>query len=638
MNINYHPRVCPEAEDGRKVRDARVERRAPDVAVGPVVGATATTATTTATAMASRVDRAAVDAVWRRAMNRRRGERATDSDASTDDASTSGRALRRALSRVDILFLGVGGIVGAGVFVLTGEVASRRAGPGVAASYALAAMTSAITGLAYAEFATMMPEAGSSYSYAYAAFGEFGGVITGGNLVLELLIASAAIARGWTSYAAALVGASAEAVRLNVIEGVVVVDVVAGLVVGAMTALLVAGAKETARFNFAVTCASLLVIALVVVAGSTKIDVANWSPFAPYGVGGIISGAAVVIFSFVGFDTVATCAEEVADPSVDLPIGILGSLGICASLYVIMCLVITGMISYADIDVNAPFAVAFTNFGMSWVASFVSVGALAAITTSLLLSMMGQPRIFMVMARDGLLPPWFSRVSERFGTPANATIFSGIVTGVMAVLLDINLLAQLVSIGTLSVFCCVNLGILIVRCTPEDADWSRRTPPLRRALGLLLSSLAFGLDYRQRGSAVSWFGVLCLALVVVSTLSFLTLPVVAKSGSRKTFRAPMVPFLPAVGVLLTCVLIGGLGAMAWIRYIVYTLACTAAYVTFAWRQYEHQKVSSSASSGIELAETGAADAADADADADDVALLPAPTQSAPAHHPRTHIT
>ena len=557
--------------------------------------------------------------VCARALSRERGRGAR----ALEDGSESARAvdLRRTLSKFDVLKLGVGGIIGAGVFVLTGEVARSRAGPGVAASYALAAAASAITGLAYAEFATAMPEAGSSYSYAYAAFGEFGGVVTGANLALELLIASAAIARGWTSYALAMFGANGEATRLKLIEGVLDVDVIAGVVVLGMTALLIRGAKETARFNAVVTYASLFVILVVILAGSFRVDPANWTPFAPFGTAGIISGASVVIFSFVGFDTVATCAEEVLDPSADLPFGILGSLGICATLYVVMCFVITGMVNYASIDVNAPFAVAFTEHGMHWVASFISVGAVAAITTSLLLSMMGQPRIFMVMARDGLLPEWFAKVSEKYGTPANATLFSGVVTGIFAVLLDINILAQLVSIGTLSIFCCVNLGLLVTRCTPKDADWSLRAPALRRALALLASSLGFGIDYRAR-DGVSWFGAVCLVLTCASTLSFLMLPTVAVvSGvgggdAHKTFRAPFAPFLPALGVLLTCILIGGLGLAAWIRYIVYTFIVTVVYVAFAVHRLD--PFESLAVRSVELA---AVARSDSDDDVSDVAAL-----------------
>lgn len=557
------------------------------------------TATTTSTDRASETwkeVRAAVHTFFTSSEVRRavasRG--ASTSTARLDEANVArgesqSSGLKKVLTRMDLTMLGIGGIIGAGVFVLTGAVAHDHAGPAVVFSYIIAASTSAVTGLAYAEFAVAMPVAGSAYNYMFATFGEYAAFLTGCNLALELTIASAAIARGWTSYFMSMFGVRANAARLTIWPDVMELDLIAGLVVAGMTALLVSGAKETAKFNSIVTYVSLVVIAIVIFAGAAEVHHENWSPFAPNGMKGIISGASVVIFAFVGFDTIATCAEEVANPSADLPFGILGSLGVCAALYALMCLVITGMVSYVDIDVHAPFAMAFATYGLGWVATIVSIGAVAAITTSLLLSMMGQPRIFMVMARDGLLPAWFSDVSEKYGTPANASLFSGIVTGGLAVLLDINLLAQLVSIGTLSIFCCVNLGLIVSRCTPKRAEWSQRAPPLKRAAALFFTSLAFGVDYRSR-ARISWFGILTLIGVAASTLSFLTIPM---TSAPSTFRMPLVPFLPAFGVLLTCILIAGLGALAWIRYVVYTLACTAGYLTFAVARHHRSESDSS---------------------------------------------
>jgi len=530
----------------------------------------------------------------RRAVASRGASTSTERLDEANVARGESNGLKKVLTRLDLTMLGIGGIIGAGVFVLTGAVAHDHAGPAVVFSYIIAASTSAVTGLAYAEFAVAMPVAGSAYNYMFATFGEYAAFLTGCNLALELTIASAAVARGWTSYFMSMFGVRANAARLTIWPDVMELDLIAGLVVAGMTALLVSGAKETAKFNSIVTYVSLVVIAIVIFAGAAEVHHENWSPFAPNGMKGIISGASVVIFAFVGFDTIATCAEEVANPSADLPFGILGSLGVCAALYALMCLVITGMVSYVDIDVHAPFAMAFATYGLGWVATIVSIGAVAAITTSLLLSMMGQPRIFMVMARDGLLPAWFSDVSEKYGTPANASLFSGIVTGGLAVLLDINLLAQLVSIGTLSIFCCVNLGLIVSRCTPKRAEWSQRAPPLKRAAALFFTSLAFGVDYRSR-AYISWFGILTLIGVAASTLSFLTIPM---TSAPSTFRMPLVPFLPAFGVLLTCILIAGLGALAWIRYVVYTIACTAGYLTFAVARH-HRSESDGSSSDAE---------------------------------------
>jgi len=574
-------------------------------------------ATETSHARARRARMRVVDASSDRAMDdvgddARESEDVGDHErrdgGTTTSGATSGNArrrtartetLKRVLTRNDLTTLGVGGIIGAGVFVLTGAVAHDHAGPAVVVSYAVAAFASSITGLAYAEFAVAMPVAGSAYNYMMNTFGELAAFLTGANLALELTIASAAVARGWTSYAVALFGRAPNSARIIVWRDVVEIDFIAGFVVAGMTALLVSGAKETAKFSAAVTVVSLIAIATVIVVGSTVVDTENWSPFAPNGLGGIISGASVVIFAFVGFDTIATCAEEVANPSADLPFGILVSLGICATLYALMCLVITGMEPYTKIDVHAPFALAFQSNNLQWVSSVVSVGAIAAITSSLLLSMMGQPRIFMVMARDGLLPAWFSDVSKRFGTPANATLFSGAITGVLGMLLDINLLAQLVSIGTLSIFCGVNLGLIVSRVTPKHAEWAQRAPALRRAAALLISSLTFAIDFRARDASLSWLGGAALIAAFASSASFLTLPAV---NLPLTFKMPFVPFLPAFGVVLTCVLIAGLGVVAIVRYVVYSTLCFIGYVFFAVRRYNAEKRALNAARfpGVEL--------------------------------------
>ncbi|ACO67941.1 amino acid-polyamine-organocation family, partial [Micromonas commoda] len=433
--------------------------------------------------------------------------------------------LRKDLDARDLLMLGVGGVIGGGVFVLTGAAAHDHAGPAVLISYLVASATSAVTGLCYTEFACEAPVAGSSYVYVSMCFGEFAGYLCGCNLGLELTISAAAVARGWTSYVATLFRAPPDALRVRVggpsnpggdgsdgdASGGVALDLPAAFVVAFITCVLVCGMKDSARFNTAVTAVSLAVIAFVLVAGGAKVDADNWRPFAPNGVDGILAGASVVFFSFVGFDTVATCAEECADPGRDLPVGILGSLGVCAALYAAMCLVVTGMTPSRDIDVEAPFAVAFKARGMAWAESVISLGALAAITTALLSSLMGQPRVYMVMARDGLLPKWFAAVHPKFGTPANASAFTGITTGLLALVVDIETLAELVSIGTLAVFGSVCASLL------------RRNEP------------------------------------------------------TKGFKTPFVPYVPAIGVAACTQLVFSLGPPAWVRFGAYTVLCAGFY-------------------------------------------------------------
>ena len=545
--------------------------------------------------------------------------------------SSPSAPLRKDLDARDLLMLGVGGVIGGGVFVLTGAAAHDHAGPAVLISYLVASATSAVTGLCYTEFACEAPVAGSSYVYVSMCFGEFAGYLCGCNLGLELTISAAAVARGWTSYVATLFRAPPDALRVRVggpsnlggdasggdasggdASGGVALDLPAAFVVAFITCVLVCGMKDSARFNTAVTAVSLAVIAFVLVAGGAKVDADNWRPFAPNGVDGILAGASVVFFSFVGFDTVATCAEECADPGRDLPVGILGSLGVCAALYAAMCLVVTGefififawairmtwffstgMTPSRDIDVEAPFAVAFKARGMGWAESVISLGALAAITTALLSSLMGQPRVYMVMARDGLLPKWFAAVHPKFGTPANASAFTGITTGLLALVVDIETLAELVSIGTLAVFGSVCASLLVWRHSPapgeeEEEDEgvdgggvSARSAATWRAGALVASCVAFGASHRAwslgNGNADLYLFCAIAAGVcaVCVTCSFNLLE--RRNEPTKGFKTPFVPYVPAIGVAACTQLVFSLGPPAWVRFGAYTVLCAGFY-------------------------------------------------------------
>ena len=527
-----------------------------------------------------------------------------------DARSKSSSDLTRCLGAFDLLMLGVGGVIGGGVFVLTGAAAHDHAGPAVVVSYVLASLTSMVTALCYVEFAVECPVAGSAYNFVAQAFGEFAGYVAGCNLGLELTISAAAVARGWTSYVCTLFRADPDALRVRL--GGILLDVPAALLVAAVTVMLARGMRNTARFNAAVTVVSLLVIGFVIVFGFAEVEPRNWSPFAPNGLPGVFSGAGVVFFSFVGFDTVATCAEETKNPGRDLPVGIMGSLGICAGLYALMSLVITGMVPTPEIDVQAPFAAAFRDKGLGWAESVISLGAVAAITTALLSSLMGQPRVYMVMARDGLLPAWIARVHERFGTPLNASAFTGVTTGALALLVDIETLAQLVSIGTLFVFGSVCAGLLARRHTPEDG--SGRAPALWRLAALLVSCVGVSASYRamtlERGTRGEGAGAggggegdegafsedsehgseasshaaasACLALAFVgvfaSTASFLSLP--RHNAPKRGFETPFVPYLPALGVLATTHLVASLPPAAWIRFLAYFVFTSALYVAY----------------------------------------------------------
>ena len=483
--------------------------------------------------------------------------------------------------------LPVGGIIGAGVFVLTGVAAREFAGPAVVLSYLLSAFASFLAALCYTEFAVALPVAGSAYNYVAVTYGELPAFLCGCDLVLEYTISAAAVARGWTSYAATLVGLPSEALRVGI--GSLRLDFLAVYNIGAQTAILCRGIKESSNFNMVVNAINLLCIAFVLIAGYSHIDTANYKPFAPHGVSGVLSGASICFFSFIGFDTVATAAEEVRNPGRDLPLGIIGSLAICTLLYVGMCAVITGMVPTDEIDLAAPFAVAFRTKGMAWAESIVSAGALTGITTSLLVSLLGQPRIYMTMSRDGLLPPFFGKVDAKRGTPVNASIVTGVSAGLMAFLVDIDALAQLVSIGTLCVFSFVCSACLARRYLPpdgvpmsgpgedEDSRGGVRSEVLHRVGRVVIGSLGLAFCTELLGARpflLVLVGGPFALLLLISGYGFTKLP---QRCIPEKFAVPLMPFVPCLGVYACCQLIASLGPIAWLRFFVYYTLCGLIY-------------------------------------------------------------
>jgi APA family basic amino acid/polyamine antiporter len=397
------------------------------------------------------------------------------------DGQTGAHALKRALGPLDLVLLGIGAIIGTGIFVLTGVAAVDHAGPGVIASFAIAGIVCAAAGLCYAEFATLLPISGSAYSYAYATLGELVAWIIGWDLILEYALASSAVAVGWSGYFAnllagtplaippALAGApgSAEGALLN-LPAVVILALV--------TLVLVIGIRESARANAAIVAIKVFVVLFVIAAGVGHVSPDNWQPFAPQGWNGIMAGAATVFFAYIGFDAVTTAAEEARRPERDMTVGILGSLGVCTLLYLAVSAVVTGMSPLAEIDRAAPVAMAFKRIGLDFAAGLISLGAIAGLSSVLVVMLLGQSRVFFSMSRDGLLPPVFSRVHPRFKTPHLSTIGVGIVVSAMAALVPLEELVHLVNIGTLFAFVIVSAGVIVLRRTQPELHRPFRCP------------------------------------------------------------------------------------------------------------------------------------------------------------------
>jgi len=400
-------------------------------------------------------------------------------------AESEGRSgagsLRRVLGPLDLTLLGIGAIIGTGIFVLTGVAAVDHAGPGVIASFAIAGVVCAAAGLCYAEFATLIPISGSAYSYAYATLGELLAWIIGWDLVLEYALASSAVAVGWSGYFSNLLGGVGIAIPTALAgapgsaEGAIL-NLPAVVILALVTTLLVIGIRESARANGLIVAIKVFVVGFVILAGLGHVRPENWQPFAPQGWNGIMAGAATVFFAYIGFDAVTTAAEEARRPERDMSVGILASLGICTLLYLMVSAVVTGMSPLAEIDRAAPVAVAFTRNGLDFAASLISLGAIAGLSSVLLVMLLGQSRVFFAMSRDGLLPPIFSRVHPRFQTPHLSTIGVGIVVATVAALVPLKELVELVNIGTLFAFVIVSAAVIVLRRTEPELRRPFRCP------------------------------------------------------------------------------------------------------------------------------------------------------------------
>jgi APA family basic amino acid/polyamine antiporter len=410
--------------------------------------------------------------------------------------------LRRVLGPVSLTALGVGAIIGAGIFVLTGLAANRHAGPGLVLSFVIAGAGCALAALCYAEFASMVPVAGSAYAYAYATLGELFAWIIGWDLVLEYAVASSTVAHGWSHYFMAFLGIfdvtlparwTGNPIDFDPALGIwvrtgAVCNLPAALIVLAITAILVVGIRESAGFNAAMVILKLVVVGFVIVAGARYVKVENWHPFLPYGFPGVLRGAAYIFFAYIGFDSVSTHAEEARNPQRDVPIGIITSLALCTVLYILVAGVLTGMVRYDQIDIDAPVANAFAQRGLPVAVFFISLGAVVGITSVLLVLLLSQARVLLAMARDGLIPPhFFGAVHPRFRTPHRATILTGVLVAAAAALFPLKLLAELVNIGTLMAFVIVCTAVIVMRRTNPDLPRPFRTPwvPLVPALGVV---------------------------------------------------------------------------------------------------------------------------------------------------------
>ncbi|MGV9374694.1 amino acid permease [Nonomuraea sp. NPDC003707] len=475
-------------------------------------------------------------------------------EQSIRDTEDPEHQLRKRLTATDLTVFGIGVIVGTGIFVLTGQVAKEVAGPAVALSFVVAGIVCGLAALCYAEFASTIPVAGSAYTFAFATLGEFPAWVIGWDLTLELALAAAVVAVGWSGYFASMLTSIGIHLPASIAGENPVVNVPAILIVLLLTVILVIGIKVSSRVNLILVITKITVVLLVIVAGLFFVKGANYTPFIPeavptprveglkapliqvlfgvtpvaFGMLGVFSAAAIVFFAFIGFDIVATAAEETIHPQRDVPRGILGSLAICTALYVAVSLVVVGMQRYDRLSTSAPLSDAFASVGYGWLATIISVGAIAGLTTVVLVLLLGQTRVLFAMCRDGLLPRPLAKVHPQFGTPARLTIIIGVVTMALAGFVSFGELAELVNIGTLFAFVVVSIGVVILR---------RTRPDLPRA-----------------------------------------------------FRAPFVPVLPVLSVLACLYLMLNLPVQTWLRFVIWMIVGVVIYFVYGYRHSRTVKV------------------------------------------------
>jgi len=412
-------------------------------------------------------------------------------------AEAAAGTLRRALGPVALTMLGIGAVIGAGIFVITGNAAAQFAGPGILLSFLMVGVACALAGLCYAEFASMIPVAGSAYTYAYATLGELFAWILGWDLMLEYALSAATVAAGWSGTVSKLLGtfgiglparySAARGAEVTLADGSVataVFDVPAALIVLLASWVLVVGIRESAGANSVIVLVKVAVILLFVGFGVAYVNPENWKPFIPentgtfgeFGWSGVLRGAGVIFFAYIGFDAVSTAAQEAKDPKRDLPIGILASLAVCTVLYIAVAAVLTGLVPYTELSGPTPIALGVDAIGLTWLSTIINMGALAGLTSVIIVTLLGQSRVFYAMSRDGLLPALFQRTHPRHKTPHLTTWITGIAVAVAAGLFPLNVLSVLVSMGTLLAFAIVCISVLVLRRTAPELERPFRTP------------------------------------------------------------------------------------------------------------------------------------------------------------------
>ncbi|URD86758.1 Amino acid permease [Musa troglodytarum] len=509
----------------------------------------------------------------------------------TDSVAGHGGGLVRHLGLFELILLGIGASIGAGIFVVTGTVA-RDAGPGVTISFALAGAACVLNALCYAELSSRFPAVvGGAYLYTYAAFNELMAFLVFTQLMLDYHIGAASIARSLASYFVSLLellpflkGHFPSWIGHGGIEffgGIVSINILAPILLILLTVILCYGVKESSAANSFMTATKVVIVIVVIFAGAFEVDVSNWSPFAPNGFKAVITGATVVFFSYVGFDAVANSAEESKKPQRDLPIGILASLFVCAVLYIGVCLVITGMVPYKFLGEDAPLAEAFTAKGLKVVSVLISIGAVAGLATTLLVGLYVQSRLYLGLSRDGLLPSVFSKVHPLRHTPIHSQVWVGLVAGIMAGLFNVHQLSHILSVGTLTGYSVVSACVITLRWKDKVSSQVSGKCISAHCEGIIcLVIIAFGgflagLCYRFSGSFIIIIFAVVMAILGAAAVQF-------RQGYADPpgFSCPGVPIVPVLSIFINIFLFAQLHEEAWYRFVIVSLISVGVYAIY----------------------------------------------------------
>ncbi|XP_022747103.1 cationic amino acid transporter 6, chloroplastic-like [Durio zibethinus] len=505
----------------------------------------------------------------------------------------SGFDMQRSLRWFDLVGLGIGGMVGAGVFVTTGRASRHYAGPAIVISYVIAGICAILSAFCYTEFAVHMPVAGGAFSYLRITFGELAAFFTGANLIMEYVMSNAAVARGFTSYLGAAMGISTAKWRFTVAglpKGFNEIDLVAVAVVLILTLIICYSTRESSVLNMILTALHILFIAFVISMGFWKGDWNNFtrpgnphnpSGFFPYGPSGVFNGAAMVYLSYIGYDAVSTMAEEVRNPVKDIPIGVSGSVIVVTILYCLMAASMSKLLPYDMIDVEAPFSAAFSgrSDGWEWVSRVIGVGASLGILTSLLVAMLGQARYMCVIGRSNVVPAWFARVHSKTSTPVNASAFLGIFTAAITLFTDLNILLDLVSIGTLFVFYMVANAVIYRRYVVVGT--TKPMPALSFLCLLSLTSIIFTLLWHFAPPGKPKAIVLGACVVIAISIVQIFHCLVHQVWKPEFWGVPFMPWLPSISIFMNIFLLGSLDGKSYVRFGFFSALAVLVYVLYS---------------------------------------------------------